>query len=335
MRFASSLSLALAAVAFVGISNRAVADEPGSLLVFPYFDNTRGELTVLTVANTNDDPTNANASVNVEFIYRNQENCLEFNRLRTLTPNDEITVITKYDNPNMVKGYCYVFATSKTTGAAIKFDRLIGHEIILNSNNSNPDFASAPVVFKAGAALAEGANTDLNGNGLRDLDGLEYAQAPDKLLFPRFIGQGDPFGWNSKLVLLNLTGGAQFQCIVDFLVYNDNEEVFSAQYQFQCWVSVSLDDISPLFDNDFLVTTNHSSSEVYNGGHTFPEIGWFRVNGDTAYSTAVQFADPAVLGLLIERSDDSVVFQEGGAELPFTIGTQNNGKLLSTNLFGT
>jgi hypothetical protein len=325
----------LAAMVLAGLSRPAAADEPGSLLVFPFFDNTRGELTVLTVANTNDDQSNANAQINVEFIYRNAENCLEFNRLRTLTPTDEITVVTKYDNPNMAKGYVYVFATSKTTGAPIKFDHLIGHEIILNTAAANPDFASAPIVFKAGAALAEGDNTDVNHNGLRDLDGIEYAPAPDKLLFPRFIGQGDPFFWDSQLVLLNLTGGAQFQCLVDLLIYNDNEEVFSAQFQFQCWIAVPLDDVSPVFSNDFLLTTNHSSSEVFNGGHPFPEVGWFTVDGDTAFSSAAQFADPAVLGLLIERTDDNVAFREGGAELPFTKGTQTNGSLLSTNLFGT
>jgi hypothetical protein len=323
-------------LALVGLCSRAVADEPGSLLVFPYFDNTRGELTVITVANTNDDPSNANAQINVEFVYRNQANCLEFNRLRTLTPNDEITVITKFDDPNMVKGYCYVFARSKTTGQAIKFDHLIGHEIILNQDNSNPDFASAPVVFKAGAALSEGAPTDVNGNGLRDLDGTEYALSPDKLLFPRFFGQGTPFGWDSQLVLLNMTGGAQFQALVDLLIFNDNEETFSAEFQFQCWVSVSLLDVSPVFSNDFLLTTNHATGEVFNGTHTFPEVGWFSVNGNTAFSNATQFSDPAVLGLLIERTDDEgSSAHEGGAELPFTIGTQNNGKLLSTNLFGT
>jgi hypothetical protein len=154
-------------------------------------------------------------------------------------------------------------------------------------------------------------------------------------VFPRFIGQGPPFGWDSQLILLNLTGGAQFQALVDLLIYNDNEEVFSAQYQFQCWVAVSLSDVSPIFGNDFLLTTNHSAGEVFNGTHTFPEVGWFSVNGNTAFSTAAQFSDPAVLGLLIERTDDEGSFREGGAELPFTIGTQNNGKLLSTNLFGT
>jgi hypothetical protein len=335
MKFSLPVPATLAAVLLVGLGRTAVAEEPGSLLVFPYFDNTRGELTVITVTNTNDDSNDPNATVNVEFIYRNQANCLEFNRLRTLTPNDEITVVTKYDNPNMVRGYVYVFATSHTTGQAIKFDHLVGHEIILNNVNTTPDFASAPFVYKAGAALANGAPTDVNANGLRDLDGIEYAPAPDKLVFPRFIGQGEPFGWDSQLVLLNLTGGAQFQALVDLLIYNDNEEVFSAQFQFQCWVSVPLHDVSPVFDNDFLLSTNHSGSEVFNGPNTFPEIGWFKVDGDTAFSSAAQFSDPAILGLLIERSDDSVVFREGGAELPFTIGTQTNGKLLSTNLFGT
>ena len=42
------------------------------------------------------------------------------------------------------------------------------------------DYSVNPVVFKAGAQLAEGANTDLEngvGDGIRDLNGTEYALA--------------------------------------------------------------------------------------------------------------------------------------------------------------
>jgi hypothetical protein len=333
-------ALVLAGIAGLGFVASAHAGQglPGSLLVFPTFDNTRGGLTLITVTNTNDDPTNANAQINVEFVYINGTNCEEFNRTRTLTPDDEISVLASIDNPNQHKGYCYVFAKSKTTGAAIKFDHLIGTELVIEGgtagqgNNGENDYTLNPWVFKAGAALAEGANTDVNHNNLHDLDGIEYEPAPDKLDFPHFIGEGGPLNAYTELVLINLTGGAQFQAVVDFLVYNDNEEVFSAQYQFQCWSKAFLDDISSVFENDFLLSTNHASNEVPGTTPTtFNETGWYRVNGDTAFSTAAQFSDPAILGAQIE----AIHFDQGGAILPFTEGTQTNGSLLSHNLLGT
>ena len=326
------VKLSVAGLACFGLTTSALAGQgvPGSLLVFPNFDNTRGDLTFLTVTNTSDDQ--VNGAVNVEFVYINGVNCQEFNRTRTLTPNDEITVITQIDNPNMHKGYCYVFAKSKITGAAIKFDHLIGTALIVEANNGvdTPDYSINPWVFKAGAALAEGNPTDLNTNGLRDLNGLEYELAPDKLDQPRFFGEGGGFTAATQLVLINMTGGAAFNTVVDFLVYNDNEEVFSAQYNFGCWAKVHLHNISNVFDNAFLVTTNHAAGEIPGLPSGFAETGWYRINGNTSFSTAAQFFDPAILSAQIE----TIIGHFGGAVLPFTEGTQANGSLLSHNLFG-
>jgi hypothetical protein len=327
--------LSVAGLACFGLATSAFAGSdgsgtPGSLLVFPSFDNTRGDLTLVTVVNTNADQ--VNGSVNVEFIYINGYNCLEFNRTRSLTPNDEISVLTKNDNPNMEKGYLYVFAKHKITGVPIKFDHLIGQALVLQGGSDEVDYQLAPWVFKAGEALAEGASTELNGNGHRDLDGLEYEECPDSLLVPNFMGHDGPMDPDLELILINLTGGAQFEAVVDFLVYNDNEEVFSAQFSFDCWKRKAIDEISSVFENEFLLSTNHAAGEV--PGTTtanFPETGWFRIDGNTAFSTAVQFSDPAILGAVVESLDD----EDGGAMLPFTLGEQANGSLLSTNLFGT
>jgi hypothetical protein len=324
--------VSVAGLACLGLATSAFAGgtgsgNPGSLLVFPYFDNTRGDLTLVTVTNTSNDQ--VNGKVNVEFVYINGTNCQEFNRTRTLTPNDEITVLTKNDNPNMQRGYIYVFAKSQTTGAAIKFDHLIGSSLVLEGGDE-ADYLYAPWVFNAGSALAEGAATDLNNNHLRDLDGLEYDKAPDQLLIPRFIGTDGPQAGEDEIVLINLTGGAAFTAVIDLLIYNDNEEVFSAQFSFQCWDEVDVSDISAVFDNDFLVTTNHAANEIPGTTPlTFNETGWYRINGNTAFSSAVQFSDPAILALQVETLDE-----QGGAMLPFTEGTQSNGSLLSHNLFG-
>jgi hypothetical protein len=98
-------TLALAGVVSLGFGRSAVAGtsqapcgpEAGSLLVYPYFDNTRGTVTFLTVTNTNSDV--VTGTVNVEFIYIDAATCLEFNRTHRLTANDTLTVVTSVHNP--------------------------------------------------------------------------------------------------------------------------------------------------------------------------------------------------------------------------------------------
>src|SRR5262249_10923632 len=162
----------------------------------------------ITVTNQNADP--VNGTVKVEYVYINAYNCQETNRTRTLTPNDTLTVLSSLDNPNATRGYVYVFAKHPTTGRAIKFDNLIGTSRV-QGVGENDDYELAPFVFKAGAALADGANTDLDSDGIRDLNGNEYEQAPDQILIPRFVGQkggannGKELAGNnaSSLVLIN------------------------------------------------------------------------------------------------------------------------------------
>ena len=326
---AATLSLGLNASA-TGASN-----EPGSLLLFPIFDNVRGGHTVITITNTNDDFTVVNpttgqfaGSVLVEYRYINHYNCQEFNRQRLLTPNDTISVLTKLDNPNMEKGYVYAFAKNVVTGKAIKFDHLIGSELLIDAGNPDTTAEINAFVWKAGAALAEGANTDLEnggvGDGIRDLNGLEYDTSPDEILIPRFFGQDEDD--DGELVLINLTGGAQFTAIIDFLVYNDNEEVFSAQYSFDCWKRVDLLDISGVFGQYFLETTNHNVGEkILND-----ETGWFKMDGNVAFSTNTSFTDPAFLAVRLcgENVEDLT------GTLPFTKGEQDNGDLLPLGILG-
>ncbi len=321
---AGTACLALGSFAHAGVA------QAGSLLVFPCFDTSRGAETIITVTNQNDNPTSG--TVKVEYVYINGYSCQETNRTRTLTPNDTLTVLATWDNPNVQRGYVYVFAKDVVTGRAIKFDNLIGASRVIGCSDNN-DYEVAPFVFLAGAGLAAGAQTDLDNDGIRDLNGNEYEQAPAQILIPRFIGQecGHTMGKDlndsnlSSLVLINLSGGAQFTAIIDFLIYNDNEEVFSAQYDFQCWKKVPLLHISGVFHNNFLLTTNHNVAESVDGGET----GWMRINGLVASSTAAQIADPAVLAVLIEKIDGATC-----AELPYAIGVQPNGDLLPRGIFG-
>jgi hypothetical protein len=323
------LKTTFSAAALCGLSLAAAANggipEAGSLLLFPTFENERGEDTIITVTNTNGDHTPTvgtltAGTVDVEFLYINHYDCHEFNRTRRLTANDSITVSVRLDNPNEREGYVYVFAKSPTTGQAISWNWLIGIERTVEGGGQDEDFDTNAYVFKA--IGAQGTPTDVNSNGLRDLNGVEYDAGPDILLFPRFVGQGG--GNESELVLINLTGAAQFTAIVDFLIYNDNEEVYSAQYSFFCWDEVDLDDITGIFTESFLDSTGNNPLEHINNR----EYGWFRINGNVAFSTADSVQDPMILALLTEN-----IGPGDGGELPFGRGTQTNGELLSQSIF--
>jgi len=334
MKLLPKLALTMAALGGLtldALAGAGGAPDAGSLLLFPIYDNTRGALTILTVTNSNANMTPVAGgllagTVDVEFVYIDHYQCQEFNRTRRLTPNDTITVSAYSDNPNSRKGYVYVFAKSPTTGAAITWNHLLGIARWYGDSGEQ-DYDINPWVFKGMGA--ERAATDANNDGLRQLNGVEYEQSPNKLLVPRFFGQGSGLALGSNdatscLVLINLTGAARFTALVDFLVYNDNEEVFSAQYDFRCWKKVELLDISGVFSNTFLLTTNHNVSETILGHET----GWFRMDGNLAFSTSDSENDPAILSILIETLIDGV-----GAELPWVFGTQSNGELVSHSVF--
>ena len=309
----------LVAIATLGLSADANADgrTPGSLLLFPEFDNREGDVTVLTVTNVDA------AEVDIEFMYIGVEgvngasvNCEEFNRTATLTGKDTLTLLTRFHNPQQERGYVYVFA--KENGEASVHNGLIGSALVINGIQQF-DYSVNPVSF-------EGLGPD-NGNGLRDLDGNEYEGAPGEILVPRFFGQGGNF--SSDLILIGLTGGAAFDTTVDFAIYNDNEEMFSAEHTFHCWQKSKLLEISGVFDNDFLRdNTNHDSSEIV--GASDYESGWFTVHGHMANSSTTTISSPAVYAVLVERAG-----AVGVSDLPFEAGQNFSGALLARSNDGT
>jgi len=320
MIFKFSFALLIAGAAS-GLGSQAAAnslDQPGSLLLFPVFDNSRLSAYTITVTNTNSDMTQLGnllaGTVDVEFVYIEQSDCLEFNRTRRLTPNDTITVLTRFDNPNDQRGYVYVFAKSPTTGQAIVWNWLEGDSTALGAI---PIIAAdlPPVVYKAPGV--QGSNTDLDSDGIRDLNGSEYEVSADELHIPRFVA-----GLHSSLILINLTGGPAFTAVANFLAYNDNEEVFSGQVSFDCWDRRFLDDISGIFTNDFLLSTNHNPNESAFGFET----GWIRIWGQIAFSSATQISRPAIL---VVRVDDAAF-----ASLPYGIGENSKGDLVPHGPFG-
>jgi hypothetical protein len=346
MRTSIFTSALLIGVAFFGASSSARAqnvvanyEAPGSLLIYPIFDNTRGALTLVTVTNTS-----PSTAIFAHFIYVNGATCLEFDRSHYLSPNDTLTVRTGGpggDNPNMTKGFLYVFAKQAVSPTqegpfAVKFDHLIGQEWILDGAGGDL-FELNTFTLKAGDAVTnELSNTDVSpANGERDLNGHEYNFLPDTIEIPRFFGQF-PNGRPSDLVLISLTGGSQFTTLANLLIYDNNENQFSAQVSWTCWTRQHLTDISAIFDNGALALTAKASETAGSGGVV---CGWFSVNGSVAFSSAFQISDPAVLAVLLDSYNgavpgDSQAGTPRTAALPFGEGENTNGRLLSHSLNG-
>ena len=255
--------------------------------------------------------------------------CTEFDRYQTLTPNDTLSLITAYHNPEQALGYLVVYAVD-AQGNAVAADHLIGQSMSINGIERF-EYSTNALDFRAiGEA---GALTDVDGDGEQDLDGAEYERLPDQLLVPRFIGQSgglfDPLAlpsyYVSRLILIDLNSGNDFNTTVDFLIYNDNEEVFSSEVTFRCWDSLRVTDISGAFGNTFLKDfTDHNPQESVSGRET----GWFRFDGHVANSSAATIADPGIYGVYVERVNFKVA-----ADLPFESG-QRDGHILPRSIFG-
>lgn len=304
--------LVVAGLMLAGLSSTVLASDgrnPGSLLLYPEFDNRHGTYTILTV--TNVDTVETNESIDVEFVYvgrftgpQNEDNfCHEFNRTETLTPADTFTCLTDVHNPDADQGYAFLYAKDTVTGEAKTHNYLTGNVITVDGF-AMFEFSVNPVAYK-------GINSD-NGDGDLMLDNVEYGGTPGEIVIPRFLGQNG--ARQSELILIGLSGGPLSDTIVDFLIFNDNEEIFSSEYTFRCWERVYLTSISLLFDNGFLANnTNDDPNEIV--GMETIESGWIHLQGHQYGEQNQSFPDPSIYAVLVERYRSL-----GLSDLPFEMG---------------
>lgn len=292
---------------------------PASLLLWPEFDNRPGQVTLVTLTNTNRNY--INGTVRAEFRYIDGTTCLETNRTQTLSPNDTITVVTRVHQGGTNRGYAYAYACD-LSGTPISFNFLMGDEIVLDGIGAL-DYGIKPFTWRAIPPTRQ--PTDLDGDGIRDLNGYEYEPSPDVILIPRFLGQDATT--HGQMLFVGLSGGAQFTTTVDLQIFNDNEDPFSAQYTFHCWAKTPLLSISGMFSNSLLHASNDDPDEVI--GNPSMEAGWLRLDGHVAQSSLVTIPDPAFLAVLIESRGTIST-----ANLPFEQCTQTNGDLLPIGPLG-
>ena len=321
-RACRSLGMAALIAVTTASTTHAGHGDPGSLLLCPQFDQRPGRMSILSVTNTS-----STESVNVEFVYIGRQgpasDCFEFNRIDSMTPGDTFSAVVSAHNPTHDEGFVYIVAQSATGfQQPISFNHLLGTMTIIDGINQNSyEMEALSYLGLTGA----GMDTDLDADGRRDLDGVEYSQVADTILIPRFMGQSTTL--SSEIILVNLTLTRHATATVDFLVYNDNEEIFSVEYSFNCWDRAPLMDVSGLFSNDFLsLFTNHAPGEIV--GATDQEAGWMRVWGSHAATKLTTVTDPAILAVLVE----STVNTGTTASLPFELGLRSSGSLIQNGL---
>lgn len=294
---------------------------PGSLLLYPQYDSRPGALTYITVTNTN-----SSRSVKVKYEYIEGESCQHFDRIHTLTPNDTLTVLAEHHVPDVEQGYLYVYAMDPDTGQPTVHNGLIGQVLILDGVEMFGVECNA-VSFRG--VGAEGSPTDLDSDGIRDLNGLEYEEAPGEILIPRFFGQ-IPGQVHSELILVALTGGKQFTTGLYFEIYNDNEVAFSREYEFSCWDRVPLLELAGATSNQFLSLLGDDDPNEVLGASGAIQAGWIRIKGDYAQSNTTVIAEPAFYAMLIESTSVDMA----SSDLPFEFCSKDNGDLLPQSLTG-
>lgn len=290
-----------------------VMNRPSSLLVYPVVDNSPGTLHLLTITNTN----LGRGSIRVEFIFVEGSTCARSTTAYTLTPGDTLTINTRFAAPNVVVGYAYAYATT-VGGSPVSFNHLAGASFATSASGSA--YEAHPYAFRA--IPAEGQLTNVDLDQVRDLNNVEYEPCPDQIVIPRFLAE-DGVRSVPRIAMINLSyGTSDWTAVVDFQVYNDNEDSFYAQRGFICYLLSRATNVSSFFLNNFLQATNHSQVEPQGLGL---ETGWYKAAGFVSQSNQVLVNNPAIL---VAHFDTGTL---GGlhrsSPLPYGIGTQDNGDL--------
>jgi hypothetical protein len=335
----------------IGGGGGTVARHPGSVGLFPVHRSGFGGghvtagggavfFTIVSVTNTNTQPTTPQGfggATNVHYEYVNVTPntanpflplaCNGFDRVEYFTPADTLSVLTSCHNavaPSGQQGYLVVSAQDPSQfDVNWSHNHLIGSEIVINGSGGMYQVAMVSVP----SPLADKAPTDLGvggagGDGQLDFDGAEYAALPEQVYIDTFVALAE-----SRLALLNLTGGLSARNTLKISAWNDNEFPLSATRTFACWFDEPLQVVSPLFTNSFLAqnTPDDPDELDLDCNHTGDiETAWARIDSiDVSFPFGGQIAaDGVVLGA-VTAGPNSLI--DGGTLLWESQATQDNG----------
>lgn len=301
--------------------------EPGSLLIFPVVRSEGAALSIVSV-------TNIDTSTATDVSYRYLEvvdnpvdpltplDCTLTTFTENLTPADTLTRTVECQYPAHTEGYLVVVAENPgSPGGPWSHNALVGNQFFVR--DLGVLYSLIPLSFQS--PQQPGNPTDNDTDGELDFDGFEYSAGPDRLYLDNFLAS-----LGNKLILINLTGGTQFDVSVDVCIWNDNEIPLNGLLAFRCWFDERLDDLNVFFTLGFLLTsTMHDPTEwdVDCDGVGDLETGWARFNGLVAESSADAVPLPTILGAVAGNS----VGLERGRPLWHT-GSRVNGDFLKTSV---
>ena len=286
VRLTSLMSLALVG-ALLAPSTAAESGQPtgggrtpGSLLIYPVQYSAIGAFTFISVTNTNllpANPISLGGSTNIKFEYVNAvhnpddrfcpKGCQIFDKVEALTPADTLTVLTGCHNSAGFLPYYrkdstdfgsagYVVITAQNPYAFDQdwcFNYLAGSETVFFTSGMSYSLNAIPFQCKAGP----NEPSDVNKNGLRDFDNIEYCAVADQMYLDSFLGISE-----SYLACVNLTGGPWDTNTLHFSIWNDNERPMSITRPFKCWFNERLSHISNLFSYAYLSFTDNDPREL-------------------------------------------------------------------------
>jgi hypothetical protein len=321
-RFIGILLLLCLFVGFSANDAQAARENPGSLAFFPYFDTTGTVFTIFSLSNVSAD------SIAVRIVFVEGKSCIPKDIYIKLTGFDTFTWLADAIFPAGFTGFIYAYVVEDVgTVSEVEKDVLTGQQHVLGFWNNRP------VNFSVNAATFQ-VQKGVNGDGKLKLDGIEFGLAPTTVYFPRFYGQSAFF--ESRVILINLTGGQFFKVRVKNVLYNDNEVAHSQVFDSDCHEVVPLTAFHAAASNAFLLGTAHDPAEPL-GFAPVVETGFLQITGELAHNpnNGHVIDNASVYALLIESIGGTYGF--GYADLPFTIETADfpNGMFWSTDPFGT
>lgn len=281
--------------------------QPGSVLIFPLYNSTAGNNTVLSVTNTNESELSCGngfrqGDVELHYVYYS-ETWQESDTDEDLTPADTLTVLARGHNPNFEMGFLIVEARDPELNLPIDYDWLIGSAIVVNSE-FDFQWAYTPYAFEglAGSGATDACNRpilDIDPGNL-NFDGVELSSFPDTLLLDHFFGEGTPatrpaVSFDNTIYLMSSSpGGFQNSTNVSLIGWNNNEKRFSRTFSFDCYYFGNLGSITNAV-NQASLDTDSDDGELAG-----VEYGWLRLtttNGrGSNHALLGVFTDSAVIG---------------------------------------